>query len=93
VTLEECNAAIAKYMKVDDLAIAIVTNKAAELREQIAAGDASPMVYAPGTEKSAETLAEDKLIAVHPLKIALDNIRIVPVSAMFAGAAARNSMR
>jgi zinc protease len=82
ITLEECNAAIKKWMQADNLQIAIVTEHAADLAGRLASGEPSPMDYAD-IPKPAEVLEEDKLIESWPLKIAASSITIVPVDEMF----------
>jgi len=87
ITLEECNAAIAKYMKLDDAVIAIVTKDAKGIAAALASEEPSPIAYGEGIEKSAEVLAEDVEIAKYPLRITAEAIRTVPVGEMFEGAA------
>jgi hypothetical protein len=86
ITLEECNAAIRKYMKLDDAVIAIVTKDAAGIAAALTSGEPSPLQYGEGISKRPEILAEDEEIAKYPLKIGADAIRTVPVKAMFEGA-------
>ena len=87
ITLEECNAAIKKYMKLDDAVIAIVTKDAAGIAAALAAGDPSPIAYGEGITKSPEVLAEDAEIAKFPLKISAGAIQTVPVAEMFEATA------
>ena len=82
ITLEECNAAIRKWMQADNLQIAIVTEHAADLAQALAADAPSPMDYA-GIEKPADVLEADTVIESWPLKVPASNITIVPVDAMF----------
>jgi zinc protease len=86
ITLDECNAAIKKYMKLDDAVIAIVTKDAAGIAAALASGEPSPLQYGEGITKRPEILAEDEEIAKYPLKIGADAIRTVPVKEMFEGA-------
>ena len=86
ITLEECNAAIKKYMKLDDAVIAIVTKDAKGLAAALASGEPSPIQYGEGITKSAEMLAEDAEIAKYPLKLSAGAITTVPVGEMFEGA-------
>ncbi|MBK7643338.1 MAG: insulinase family protein [Planctomycetes bacterium] len=87
ITLEECNAAIRKYMKLDDAVIAIVTKDAKALAAALASGDPSPIQYGEGITKRPEILAEDEEIAKYPLKISAGAIQIVPVAEMFESSA------
>src|SRR6185436_2137084 len=45
ITFEEVNAAVKKYLQVDNIAIAIVSDHAVELRDAILADQPSPMSY------------------------------------------------
>jgi zinc protease len=86
ITLEECNAAIKKYMKLDDAVISIVTSDAKGIAAALAAGEPSPIQYGEGITKSAHVTAEDAEIAKYPLKISAGAIKTVPVAQMFEGA-------
>lgn len=91
ITLDEVNAAIRKYMKTDDLVIAIVTKDAAGLKAAFESGAPSSVVYPKGIVKPDEILAEDKQIEAWPLDIKPGHVTIVPVTSMFEGAATRPS--
>jgi zinc protease len=82
LTLEEVNAAVKKYLRPENLTIAIVSEKADQLADDLAAGKPSPMTY--GTPKPASVTDEDKTIESYPLGLTRDRIRIVPVEEMFA---------
>ncbi len=82
ITRDEVNAAIKKYLRYDNLEIAIVTGEAEKLKQAMIADTPSPMSYA--SEKSAELLAEDREIERYPLAIAEDATRLVPVAEIFA---------
>ncbi len=86
ITLEEVNAAVKKYLQVENLAIAIVCDKGMELRDAIGADAPSPISYGD-IKKSAEILAEDKQIEVYPLRVPLQRVFIAPVADMFSGKA------
>ena len=81
LTLADVNAAIRKHWQTANMRIAIVTKDAAAFAEQLAANAPSPISYT--SPKPPEILAEDKLISTYPLKIARENIRIVPVVDLF----------
>jgi len=83
VTLDEVNQAVRKHMSADNLAIAIVTNDAANLKVQLSEGKSSPITYGAGQTKPEFILAEDKLIADWPLRIQLDTIELLPIDALF----------
>jgi len=89
ITLDEVNAAIKKYIQADNLQIAIVTADAKGMSEAIAADAPSPIAYPAGASKSAQTLAEDKIIESWPLKVPSANVAVVPVTQMFSGETAK----
>jgi zinc protease len=82
ITHEEVQAAIRKHLQLENLQIAFVAGNAAELAETLVTDAPSPISYA--VEKPAELLAEDARIAVWPLGIRPEDVRIVPVAEMFA---------
>ena len=74
------NAAVRKHLKSEGMKVAIVAKDAAGLRELLASGKPTPLAYdTQGTPE--DVLAEDKQIAVFPLKNV--SVRIVPVDQMF----------
>jgi len=81
LTREEVNTAIRKHLQLDNIKIAMVTGEAEALREAMLNDTPSPMTYA--SEKSAEVLAEDKIIESFPLQIAEDGVHLVPVDTIF----------
>jgi zinc protease len=90
ITLDEVNAAVAKYLQVDDMVIALVTEDAEGLAKQLISDEASPIDYGE-TEKPTEVLVEDKEIERYPLNILPENVTIVPVEEMFEGAVIREA--
>jgi zinc protease len=85
ITLDEVNAAVRKYIRADDLQIAIVTANAEKIRDQLLSDAPTPIDYGD-IQKPAEILAEDREIERFPLRIAADAVEIVPVESMFQGA-------
>jgi zinc protease len=83
LTLEEVNAAIRKHLRSDDLVIAMIAPNAAQLRDTLVAGTATPPDYG-GLEKPAEILAEDEVISAYPLAIDAANVVVVPIDGVFA---------
>ena len=80
LTVDQVNAAVRKHLKTDGMKVAIVAPRAAELREILTSGKPTPITYdTQGTPE--DILAEDKQIAVFPLKDV--SVRIVPVEQMF----------
>jgi zinc protease len=81
LTLAEVNAAVHKYLKPENMRIAVVSETADSLAEALASGKPSPMTYP--MPKPASITDEDKLIAAYPLGIQRDRITVVPVDQMF----------
>jgi zinc protease len=80
LTVEEVNTAVRKHLKTSGMKVAIVAENADELREILTANRPSPMTYdTQGTPE--DVLAEDKQIAVFPLKDV--TVQVVPVGQMF----------
>jgi len=80
LTVDQVNAAVRKHLKTEGMKVAIVARDAARLRELLTSGKPSPIAYdTQGTPE--DVLAEDKQIAVFPLKDV--SVRIVPVEQMF----------
>jgi zinc protease len=84
MTREQVNEAIRKHLQADNLAVVLVTDDGARLKEQLLSGKPSPLVYdTQGTP--AEIMAEDKVIEAWPLKINVDRLKIVPAEQLFEG--------
>ena len=80
LTVDQVNAAVRKHLKTEGMKVAIVARDAAGLRDLLTSGKPTPITYdTQGTPE--DVLAEDKQIAVFPLKDV--SVRIVPVSKMF----------
>ena len=82
VTREEVNAAIQKHLQVDNLVIAIVAERAAELRDALLSGAPSSIDYG-GIPKPDAIHVEDREIGTFPLQIGAERLIIVPVEKMF----------
>jgi zinc protease len=80
--LAEVNAAVHKYLKPENMRIAVVSETADALAEELAGGKPSPMTYQ--TPKPATVTDEDKTIESYALAIQRDQITVVPVDQMFA---------
>ncbi len=82
LTLADVNAAVKKYLQYENLEIVLVTKDARSLKEALVEDAPSPIEYpAP---KPESILAEDRQIGVFPLKIEGRNVRIIPVTELFA---------
>jgi zinc protease len=82
MTPAEVNAVLRKYVRPEQLKIAIVTSNGQALRQALLAGAPSPAHYA--SPKPADVLAEDKQIAAFPLGLKPDEIKVVKASELFA---------
>jgi zinc protease len=82
MTPAEVNAVLAKYIRPEQLRIAIVTPNAQALRQALLSGQPTPITYP--SPKPADILAEDKKIAAFPLKLTADEIKVVKASELFA---------
>jgi zinc protease len=77
---------IRKYLAIDKLSIAIVSDKGADVRQKLLDRVATPITYdTAGTP--AEILEEDKIIQAFPLPVTADKIKVVPVDQLFERAA------
>jgi len=80
LTAGQVNVAVRKHLKSGGIKVAIVARDAAGLRAILTSGKPTPIAYdTQGTPE--DILAEDKQIAVFPLKDV--SVRIVPVEQMF----------
>ncbi|MFN0243618.1 MAG: M16 family metallopeptidase [Planctomycetota bacterium] len=86
ITLDEVNAAVKKYLRADNLHIAMVTGGAEEMKAALIAGEPSPITYPKGITKPDDVLAEDKEIERFPLSINADNVTIRTADTLFEGA-------
>ena len=82
LTLADVNAAVKRHLQYENLEIVLVTQDARSLKEALVADAASPIEYP--TRKAESILAEDREIAVFPLRIESRSVRIIPVNELFA---------
>ncbi|HUI09272.1 MAG TPA: pitrilysin family protein [Bacteroidota bacterium] len=81
LTLNDVNAAIRKHLHYGDMSIAIVAKDAKAFRDELVSDLPSPITYR--TKKPDAIIAEDREIAVFPVKIAQEKISVVPVTEEF----------
>lgn len=82
LTAAQVNAALRKHLPpVERLSIVLVAKDASGLRDALIAGRPSPKTYA--SEKPADLLAVDAVVAVRPFGLAPEAVRIVPVDQLF----------
>ncbi|HUS05673.1 MAG TPA: insulinase family protein, partial [Bryobacteraceae bacterium] len=81
LTRDDVNRAIRKYLQPKDMAIAVVAQNCAALKEKFVSGEVSPMTY--NSPKPEKIMAEDKLIEKLNLELKPEAIQIVPVEKVF----------
>ncbi|PTX98582.1 pitrilysin family protein [Opitutus sp. ER46] len=82
LTVADVNAAMKRHWRYENMQIVAVTPKAAAFADALVADAPSPITYS--SPKPDAVLTEDKVISTYPLKISRENIRIVPVTELFA---------
>jgi len=78
LTLNDVNAAIKKHWQFGKMQIAIVTKDAESLKSALINESPSPIAYS--SPKPDDVVAEDKEIAVFPLNVKPEHIKVVPVT-------------
>jgi zinc protease len=81
ITLQEVNAALQRYLRADNLTIAIVSGEAEALATALSTDAVSSMEYE--SPKPQDVTDEDLEISTFALEIDRENITIVPVDEMF----------
>ena len=79
--VDDVNRAIRRYLRTDHLVIVAVSKNAAELKQELASDDPSPMSY--NSPKPASITDIDKIVEKWPLHLKADAIKIVPVDQVF----------
>jgi zinc protease len=82
LTREQVNTAIRRHLSAKDLSVVMITKDAEALRDALVADAFSPIKY--DSEKTADLLAEDKVIGARKLAIKPANVKITPVEEVFA---------
>jgi zinc protease len=82
LTVERVNAAIRGHLNARDLAVAIVTDRAEEVRRALLSGAPTPIAYQVPTTRE-DLLKEDKEIESYALPINKDRLRIVKAQDLF----------
>ena len=81
LTRDQVNAAIRKHLRSDRLQIVAIASHAADLKQQLAGGAATPIEY--NSPKPAELLAEDKIVEKWDLGLRPEDVTVVPVEKVF----------
>jgi zinc protease len=82
ITHEDVNRAIKKHLNFDNLYIALITDDAESLKNDIIANAPSPITYA-NPNMPEKILEEDKIIQVFPLDFKPDKVRVAPATDFF----------
>jgi zinc protease len=80
--LEDVNAAVKRHLQPSNLAVAIVTENAAAMKETLLSGKPTPITYQTPTTSEA-LLKEDKEIESFPLPINRERVRVVTAQELF----------
>jgi len=82
MTKADVDRAVKKHLQMEHFSVAIVADKAAEVKAQLVSGQPTPITYdTAGTPPAI--LEEDKLIEKEPLPVSAASVRVVPVAQMF----------
>lgn len=81
LTLEEVNQAIKKHLQFQNMKIVMVTNDAANFKNNLIENKISPIEYR--SPKPEGVLKEDKIISAYQLKISPEEVHIKNVEEMF----------
>jgi zinc protease len=82
LTREDVNRAIKKYLNFENIRIAVITQDAAKLRDDLVANSPSPIKYA-NPNMPQEVLDEDQVIQAYPLEVRPDKVRMAPAGSFF----------
>jgi zinc protease len=81
LTVDQVNSAIKKHLQFKDIKIAMVTEDAESLKNDLVQNKNSPMEY--DNPKPQSVLDEDKIIESYPLDIKEENVTIIKVDDIF----------
>ena len=80
--VEDVNAAVKRHLQAANLAVAIVTDNAAAMRDALLSGKPTPITYQTPTTRE-DLLKEDKEIESFPLPVNRERMRIVKAQDLF----------
>lgn len=81
LTLDDVNRVIRDNLQTENIHYVFITGDGKDMQKRLASEQTSPMVY--NTEKPAELVAEDKVIADYKLAIPAKNIKVLDVEKVF----------
>ena len=82
LTLKDVNKAIRKYLRAENVDIAVITSDAAGLRDALIFNAPSPSSDS-GSTAAGDRPSEDAAIRIYPLAVKPENIRIIPAGEFF----------
>jgi zinc protease len=81
VTAASVNDAVRRNLQYENMYVVFITADAEGMKRKLLSGAATPITYAG--ERSAEVMAEDRIIASFPIPVQESNIRIIPIAEVF----------
>jgi zinc protease len=81
LTPAQVNQAIRRNLQYGNMYAVFITADAEGMKRKLLSGAATPITYAG--ERSAEVLAEDRVIASFPIPVKPENITIIPIAEVF----------
>jgi zinc protease len=82
LTRADVNRAIKKYLNFENVCVAVITQDAEGLRNDLVSNAPSPIKYA-NPNMPREVLDEDTVIQEYPLSVKADKMRIAPAAEFF----------
>jgi zinc protease len=81
VTPQQVNAAITKHVQDDNLYLVVITADAEAFKKKLLSGEPTTITYSG--QRSAELLAEDKLISALRLNVKESDVTLIPIDKVF----------
>ena len=80
--VEDVNAAVKRRLGAANLDVAIVTDRAADMRGLLLSGKPTPITYQTPTTRE-DLLKEDREIEAFPLAVSPERVRVIPAQELF----------
>jgi zinc protease len=81
LTLEQVNKVISKHLQLEDIHFVFITKDGEDMKSRLVNDTPSPMSY--NSEKPAELLAEDEVIARYPLGLSAGQVTVQSIEQIF----------
>jgi zinc protease len=81
LTLDEVNRVIKENLQTDNIHYVFISGDGEDMQQRLSTEQTSSLSY--NSEKPAELLATDKVIADYPLSLPADNIKVMPIDSVF----------